>query len=159
VHDREHGRRSNNNYRKKHEQRKGHAPSRNLCRGGDNRSIRARRRAPWARMTLTAINATPTASAAAKPRKATSQTFQSPHKERSVIGVPPTGSPGPFPSGLPGHRIMQESSRQKAGALESTRHPRPPVRRQCVPGQNSPWPGAYAGAACNATGQRRAHCL
>ena len=64
--------------------------SRNLGRVGDNRSIRARRRAALARMTLTAINATPTASAAAKPRKA-SQTFQSPIE--SVIGAPAQSPP------------------------------------------------------------------
>jgi hypothetical protein len=77
--------------------------SRNLDRGGDNRSIRARRRATWARRMLTAINATPTANAAAKPRKATSQTFQSPIE--SVVGALAQSSPGgALRNGLPGQR-------------------------------------------------------
>ena len=47
-----------------------------------------------------------------------------------LCAVPWTaGSPGPFPSGLPGHRIMHEA----AGTLESTRHPPQTFRASTVP--------------------------
>ena len=117
--------------------------SRNLGRDGDNRSIRARRRAAWARKILTAINATPTASAAAKPRKARSQTFQSPIE--SVIGAPAQSSPwwgtnerprlgsGALNQGAscitwPG--LPKEAPGGYAGAMRTTRGPSPTFRGQ-----------------------------